>query len=236
VSGLLALERVDAYYGPSHVLHGISLTVAAGEIVLLLGRNGAGKTSLMRTIMGLVATKGGRIAFRDRDILGLPPHRIARLGLGLVPEDRRMFARLTVRENLELGRKPALESGAAWDWPRVAALFPALQPLQERKSGTLSGGEQQMVAIARTLMGNPTLLLLDEPAEGLAPVIVDALAAQVAALRAQGLAILLSEQNLSFARALADRAYVMEGGAIRHHGTIAALDADPGAWTRYIAF
>jgi branched-chain amino acid transport system ATP-binding protein len=236
VSGLLALESVDAYYGPSHVLHGISLTVAAGEIVLLLGRNGAGKTSLLRTIMGLVATKGGRIAFRDRDILGLPPHRIARLGLGLVPEDRRMFARLTVRENLELGRKPAPEGGVVWDWPRVAALFPALAPLQERKSGTLSGGEQQMVAIARTLMGNPTLLLLDEPAEGLAPVIVDALAAQVAALRAQGLAILLSEQNLSFARALADRAYVMEGGAIRHHGTIAALDADPGAWTRYIAF
>jgi branched-chain amino acid transport system ATP-binding protein len=236
VSGLLTVESVDAYYGPSHVLHGISLTVAAGEIVLLLGRNGAGKTSIMRTIMGLVATKGGRIAFRDRDILGLPPHRIARLGLGLVPEDRRMFARLTVRENLELGRKPALEGGAAWDWPRVVELFPALEPLQERKSGTLSGGEQQMVAIARTLMGNPTLLLLDEPAEGLAPVIVDALAAQVAALRAQGLAILLSEQNLSFARALADRAYVMEGGAIRHHGTIAALDADPGAWTRYIAF
>jgi len=238
VSELLVLEAVDAYYGSSHVLQGVSLTVGAGEVVLLLGRNGAGKTTVMRTVMGLVAAQGTRIAFRGQDLRGMPPHRIARLGIGLVPEDRRMFAKLTVRENLEVGRKPPADGRSAgrWEIERVFWLFPALESLQHRKAGTLSGGQQQMVTIARTLMGNPTLLLLDEPAEGLAPVTAQGLAEQLVRLRSEGLSMLISEQNLSFARALAERAYVMESGCVRHHGTLAELDADPSAWTRYVAF
>ena len=238
MSELLVLERVDAYYGASHVLQGVSLTVGAGEVVLLIGRNGAGKTTVMRTIMGLVATQGARIAFRGQDVRGMPPHRIARLGIGLVPEDRRMFAKLSVRENLEVGRKGPAEghAGSTWEMERVFELFPALQPLQDRKAGTLSGGQQQMLTIARTLMGNPTLLLLDEPAEGLAPVLAQGLAEQLVRLRSEGLAMLISEQNLSFARSLAGRAYVMESGCVRHHGTLAELDADPAAWTQYVAF
>jgi branched-chain amino acid transport system ATP-binding protein len=238
VSELLALDNVDAYYGRSHVLHKASLTVGRGEVVLLLGRNGAGKTTIMRTVMGLVSVRGGDIRLRDRTILGLAPHQIAQLGVGLVPEDRRVFAKLTVRENLDLGRKPAREGSAAsvWDIAAILALFPALEALQNRTAGTLSGGQQQMLTIARTLMGNPDLLLLDEPAEGLAPVIVDALAERLATLRQQGLSMLISEQTLTFARSLADRAYVMESGTVRHHGTIAALDANPDAWTKYVAF
>ena len=238
MSELLAFDRIDAFYGASHVLQRVSLTIGAGEVVLLLGRNGAGKTTVMRTIMGLVAARGGRIAFRGQNVLGMPPHRIARLGIGLVPEDRRMFAKLTVRENLEIGRKPPADGGNGnrWDLARVFTLFPDLQLLRERKSGTLSGGQQQMVTIARTLMGNPTLLLLDEPAEGLAPVLAQALAAQLARLRAEGLSMLISEQNPTFARALAERAYVMESGCVRYHGTLQELDADRAAWTQYVAF
>jgi branched-chain amino acid transport system ATP-binding protein len=238
VSELLVLEGIDAFYGASHVLQGVSLTVGAGEVVLLLGRNGAGKTTVMRTIMGLVAAKGARIAFRGQDVRGMPPHRIARLGIGLVPEDRRMFAKLSVRENLEVGRKAPAggHAGGKWEMERVFELFPALESLQDRKSGTLSGGQQQMLTIARTLMGNPTLLLLDEPAEGLAPVLAQGLAEQLVRLRSEGLSMLISEQNPSFARSLAERAYVMESGCVRHHGTLAELDADPAAWTQYVAF
>lgn len=238
MSELLVLERVDAYYGASHVLQGVSLTIGAGEVVLLIGRNGAGKTTVMRTIMGLVATKGARIAFRGQDVRGMPPHRIARLGIGLVPEDRRMFAKLSVRENLDVGRKGPADghAGSTWEVERVFKLFPALEPLQDRKAGTLSGGQQQMLTIARTLMGNPTLLLLDEPAEGLAPVLAQGLAEQLLRLRSEGLSMLISEQNLSFARSLAERAYVMESGCVRHQGTLAELDADPAAWTQYVAF
>jgi branched-chain amino acid transport system ATP-binding protein len=238
MSDLLVVEAIDAFYARSHVLHAVSLTVRAGEVVLLLGRNGAGKTTTMRAIMGLVTVKGGSVRFRDEQVLGEPPHRIAHRGVGLVPEDRRMFAKLTVRENLELGRKPSPpgSTAAPWDFDRVFGLFPALAPLQSRKSGTLSGGQQQMLTIARTLMGNPILLLLDEPAEGLAPVVVEVLADQLARLRAEGLSMLISEQNLTFARSLADRAYVMETGSVRHHGTLAELDADRDTWTRYVAF
>jgi branched-chain amino acid transport system ATP-binding protein len=238
MSDLLTFDNVDAYYGRSHVLHAVSLTVDRGGVVLLLGRNGAGKTTVMRTIMGLVTVRGGDIRLRGERILGLAAHQIAQLGIGLVPEDRRVFAKLTVRENLELGRKPPIEGTqrSAWDFDAIFALFPALAELQERRAGTLSGGQQQMLTIARTLMGNPELLLLDEPAEGLAPVIVDALAERLATLRQQGLSMLISEQNLTFARALADRAYVMESGKVRHHGTIAQLDANPSEWTQYVAF
>jgi branched-chain amino acid transport system ATP-binding protein len=240
LTGSLRVEDLHAFYGLSHVLHGVSLEVAPGEVVLLLGRNGAGKTTLIRSIMGMVPRRGGRIAYGDREIIGSAPHRISRLGIGLVPEDRRMFARLSVRENLELGCKPGPTgrngSQPEWNLARVFELFPALALLQDRKAGTLSGGQQQMVAIARTLMGNPALLLLDEPAEGLAPVIVDALADQLKVLRKQGLSMLISEQNLGFARALADRAYVMEGGAVRYSGTMTELAANTLEWSRYIAF
>ncbi len=239
MSGLLELDSVDAFYGMSHVLHRVSLSVGVGEVVLLLGRNGAGKSTIMRTIMGLVATRGaGRMCYAGRDITRLPPHQIAHLGIGLVPEDRRMFAKLTVRDNLELGRKaaPGAAQGESWDLQRVLALFPALADLQTRRAGTLSGGQQQMLTIARALMGNPQLLMLDEPAEGLAPIVVEALAQQLALLRTRGLSMLLSEQNLTFSRALADRAYVIETGYVRHQGTLAELDANPQAWTPYISF
>jgi len=237
VTAVLDLSGLDAYYGASHVLHGLSLTVREGEVVLLIGRNGAGKTTLLRSIMGLVTIRRGSIRYRGRDIGGLAPHRIARLGIGLVPEDRRMFAKLTVAENLELGRKsPPVPRETPWDVARVLDVFPALRNLQHRRAGDLSGGQQQMVAVGRTLLGNPDLLLLDEPAEGLAPVIAQELGAQLARLRGEGRSILISEQNLSFARSLADRAYVLETGTVRHHGTIAELDADPDAWTKFVAF
>ena len=236
MSLLLDVRGLDAFYGSSHVLHGISLCLTAGEAVLLLGRNGAGKTTLMRALMGLVSASSQTMTFRGAEIAGRPSFEIARLGMGLVPEDRRMFARLTVAENLELGRKPGANGRMDWNLDRVFAIFPALPDLRGRKAGNLSGGQQQMVAIARTLLGNPDLLLLDEPAEGLAPVIVEEMATQLSALRQEGLSMIISEQNLSFARSLADRAYVLESGAIRHSGTLAELDAHPERWTQYIAF
>lgn len=236
MSDILRIDNVDAFYGASHVLHGVTLAVGSGEAVLLIGRNGAGKTTVMRAIMGLMEKTTGHVRYRDRDILGWPPHRIARLGIGLVPEDRRMFSRLTVRENLALGRKAAPDDSIAWDLPRIFALFPNLAETIDRPAGTLSGGQQQMVAIARTLMGNARLLLLDEPAEGLAPILVEQLATQLARLRREGLSMIISEQNMTFAQALADRAYVIESGSIRHHGAIADLLADPDAWSRYVAF
>jgi len=239
MSELLTLEHVDAFYGSSHALQDVSLALNTGEVVLLLGRNGAGKTTLMRTIMGLVDARGASITFCGRNLLGMPTHAIARLGIGLVPEDRRMFAKLTVRDNLEVGRKappPEADAVKRWDVDRVFELFPRLKERQNQAAGVLSGGEQQMLTIARTLMGNPALLLLDEPAEGLAPVIAQALAEQLAKLRSEGLSMLISEQNLTFARALAERAYVMESGCVRHQGTLEELDAHPAAWTRYVAF
>jgi branched-chain amino acid transport system ATP-binding protein len=237
VSATLTVDGMNAFYGASHILHDVSLTVRPGEVVLLLGRNGAGKSTIMRAIMGLVTKTTGHATYGHDAIVGLPPHRIARLGIGFVPEDRRMFARLTVGENLSLGQKPGPDDGPnAWDLARIFHLFPDLAAIQDRQSGTLSGGQQQMVAIARTLMGNARLLLLDEPAEGLAPVLVEALAAQLRQLRHQGLSMMISEQNLSFARALADRAYVIESGSVRYHGTVRDLVAHPDAWSHHVAF
>jgi branched-chain amino acid transport system ATP-binding protein len=238
MSALLAIDGIEVYYGASHVLHGITLNVQPGQVVLLLGRNGAGKTTTMRALMGLASVRGGEIAFRGRSITGMSTHQIARLGMGFVPEDRRIFGKLTVRENLELGRKAAPPGSdmQPWDLDRILGLLPALTPLLEQKAGTLSGGQQQMLTIARTLMGNPLLLLLDEPAEGLAPVVMQALAADLAALKATGLAMVISEQNLSFGEALADHAYVLESGYVRHHGMLDALLADRSSWERYIAF
>jgi branched-chain amino acid transport system ATP-binding protein len=218
---MLELDGIHAYYGPSHVLHGVSLRVARGEIVSLLGRNGAGKSTTLKAIMNLVRVARGRLCFDGREIRGLPTHEVSRLGIGLVPEDRRIFSELSVVENLRVG-----ERRDGWRIERVFELFPALRTLAGRPGGSLSGGEQQMLTIARTLMGAPRLLLLDEPSQGLAPVAVRALGECIIRLRAEGLTVLLSEQNLQLARRLADRAYILEKGEVKFEGTMAALDAD----------
>jgi branched-chain amino acid transport system ATP-binding protein len=229
---ILELDGVHAVYGRSHVLHGVTLAAREGEVVSLLGRNGSGKSTTLKSVMGLVRVLGGRIAFRGRPLLGLPTHEISRLGVGFVPEDRRIFADLTVRENLLVGAG----AGAArrWTLPRLVELFPNLGPLLDHRGGSLSGGEQQMLTIARTLATDPALLLLDEPSEGLAPVIVKRLGDAIAALKQEGLTILLSEQNIHFARRLADRAYIVERGEIKFEGPIATLDADESLRRAYL--
>jgi len=218
MSALLRLKDVHTSYGLSRVLFGISLEVNEGECVCLLGRNGVGKTTTMRSVMGLTPPSAGRVRFRARDITGWPPHRIARAGIGFVPEDRRVFAELSVWENLEVARQAAQRPGR-WTIESVIELFPVLGNLRERQGGFLSGGEQQMLTIARTLMGNPEVLLLDEPSEGLAPLVVDHLQEQIGRLKAEGLTILLAEQNVDFSLDLADRVYVLEKGHIRYEGT-----------------
>lgn len=239
LSGLarLLLELVDVHtlYGRAHILHGLDFAVARGEVVALLGRNGAGKSTTMRTICGLVRAARGSIRFDGREISALPGYRIARLGLGYVPEDRRVFAELTVEENLTVGRQPPRPGAPGWDFARLCALFPKLGELRHRLAGTLSGGEQQMLTISRTLMGNPSCLLLDEPSEGLAPVVVNELAETVVRLKAEGLAVLLSEQNLRFATRVADRACVIEKGQIRYRGTVAELMGNETVRREYLA-
>jgi branched-chain amino acid transport system ATP-binding protein len=231
---LLDIAGLQASYGRARVISGVSLTVAAGEAVVVLGRNGAGKSTLLKAIMGLEVERHGSIRFGGRDITALPTHRIAQAGLGFVPEDRRIFASLTVAENLAVARRPA-HAGQAWTEAGIWALFPPLQAIADRRAGHLSGGEQQMLAIARTLMGNPQLLLLDEPSEGLAPVILDRIADAMADLKQRGLGLLVSEQNLSFARDFADGVLILETGATRFAGTLAELDAAPELVTRYLA-
>ncbi len=220
---MLSVEEVHAAYGPSAVLFGVSLEVREGEVVALLARNGAGKSTTLRCIMGLLRPTAGRIRFRGEDLVGLPPHLVCRRGIGWVPEDRRIFQQLTVLENLEVGRRPGPGGRVRWTVDAVLAVFPLLAPLRARRAGTLSGGEQQMLTIARTLMGNPELLLLDEPSEGLAPILVAALQEQVRALRASGQAILLSEQNLKFVGPVADRACIIEKGRAVWAGPMAEL-------------
>ncbi len=224
---ILEVRDLHTAYGLSRVLFGVSLGVDAGECVCLLGRNGVGKTTTIRSIMGLTPPASGRVLWRGRDITGWPPYRIATSGIGFVPEDRRIFADLTVWENLDVAARPRRAGGAGgWTIERVFDLFPKLRELTARQGGFLSGGEQQMLTIARTLMGNPELLLLDEPSEGLAPLVVDHLEEQIARLRREGLTILLAEQNVAFSLALADRVYVLEKGAIRYEGAAATLRED----------
>jgi branched-chain amino acid transport system ATP-binding protein len=225
MSALLELENIHAAYGLSRVLFGISLEVNAGECVCLLGRNGVGKTTTMRSVMGLTPPSAGHVRFKSRDITGWSPHRVARAGIGFVPEDRRIFAELSVWENLDVARRAAARPGR-WTIEAVTELFPVLGELRDRQGGFLSGGEQQMLTIARTLMGNPELLLLDEPSEGLAPLVVEALLAKIGELKAQGLTILLAEQGIEFSLALADRVYVLEKGAVRFAGSSAGLRSD----------
>jgi branched-chain amino acid transport system ATP-binding protein len=231
---LLSVEDLHAAYGLSRVLFGISLEVAAGECVCLLGRNGVGKTTTMRSVMGLLRPTSGRVLWQGRNIAGWSPHRVARAGIGFVPEDRRIFAELTVWENLDVAARAGRRRGR-WDIGAVYDLFPKLSELRNRQGGFLSGGEQQMLTIARTLMGNPELLLLDEPSEGLAPLVVEALLENVRELKAQGLTILLAEQGVEFSLALADRVYVLEKGTIRYSGPAAELRDDHALRDRLLA-
>ncbi|WP_431859105.1 ABC transporter ATP-binding protein [Azospirillum sp.] len=235
MSALLSVEGLHAWYGRAHILQGVGLTVGRGEVVALMGRNGAGKSTTMKAVMGLVPERKGRVAFAGTDVSAWPPHRIARLGLGYVPEDRRVFAELTVRENLEVGRQPPRTGAPLWTPDRLYALFPNLAEMKDRRGARMSGGEQQMLTLARTLMGNPSLLLLDEPSEGLAPRIVQQMADAVRTLKAEGLSVLLSEQNLGFAAAVADRAVVIEKGVVRWDGAMAALLEDAEARRAYLA-
>ena len=228
------LEVLDIHtsYGLSQVLFGVSLQAGPGEVVALVGRNGVGKTTTLRSIAGLQPPRRGEVRWRGRDLAGLPAHRIARQGIAYVPEERRIFADLTVWENLDIARRPAAE-GAAWSERQVYELFPELEEMAGRPGGVLSGGQQQMLAIARGLMGNPGLL--DEPSEGLAPRVVAALGEQVARLKETGLAILVAEQNLPFVLGLSDRVHILEKGEIRHTGTPDELRRNGEVLQRYLA-
>lgn len=222
----LEVRGLQAWYGRAQVLFGVDIRIAPGEVLALMGRNGAGKSTTIRAIMGLLDATRGDIVFEGSRIERLPAFRIARLGIGYVPEDRRIFTDLTVLENLETGRRPPRPGVPHWTVERVFELFPNLARMPDRPGGQMSGGEQQMLSVARTLMGNPRLLLLDEPSEGVAPVVVEQMADTVAALKASGLSVLLSEQNLPFAAEVADRVCVLERGQLRFNGAMAELMAD----------
>ena len=233
---LLEVLGIDAYYGDSHILFDLSLDVGEGEVVCLLGRNGAGKTTTLKSIIGLVPPRSGRVVLRGRDLAGQPPYRIVRQGIGYVPEERRIFGNLTIRENLEVARR-TWGNGTAQPWTaeRVFELFPHLGTLRDRPAGRLSGGEQQMLTIARTLMGNPSLLLLDEPSEGLAPLVVEMLATQLAGLKGTGLTMLVAEQNVHFVSELGDRVYILEKGMVRYEGTMPDFVANEDVRRAYLA-
>src|SRR6266478_8694487 len=230
----LLVDAIHTAYGLSQVLFGVSLEVHAGECIALIGRNGVGKTTTMRSIIGLTPPLRGRVVWKGQDVAGLGPHRICRLGIGFVPEDRRIFPELSVWENLDIARRTGASGKITWAEDQVFALFPDLAEIRDRRGGVLSGGQQQMLTIARTLMGNPELLLLDEPSEGLAPLIVELLAQRVAELKSTGLSIVLAEQNLQFVMALADRVYILEKGEVRFTGTPADLQDDKRIVQQYL--
>lgn len=231
----LIIEGIHTFYGTSHILFGVSLEMGQGECVCLLGRNGVGKTTTLKSIMGLAHTPEGSITYGGRELLGLPPYEIARLGIGYVPDERIIFPDLTVRENLEIAQKPPLDNNAEpWSIEKIYQLFPSLEPLDKNPGGYLSGGEQQMLTTGRTLMGNPSLLLLDEPVEGLAPVVVNEVTRQIKQLKAMGLSILFAEQNIGFANQISDVAYVIEGGQVRFHGSVEELESHPEIKEKYL--
>ena len=228
-AAILEIDGLNAAYGQAQILFDVSLALAYGEVGALMGRNGAGKSTTLKAIMGMVAARARILRFAGRDVRQLPTYRIARLGLGYVPEERRIFTDLTVDENLKVGKRAISRAGGTpWTPDRLFAIFPNLADMRGRRASQMSGGEQQMLAIARTLMGNPKAILLDEPAEGLAPVVLEGMAGAVARMKREGLAVLLCEQNLAFAAAIADRAYIIEKGAIRHSGPMAEI-LDDGA-------
>jgi branched-chain amino acid transport system ATP-binding protein len=230
---MLQLNKLNTFYGLSHILFDVSLDIERGETVCLLGRNGVGKSTTLKSIMGLTPPRSGKIAFAGREISGLATHRIARLGVGYVPEDRIIFPDLTVRENLEMGIKKS-NTGGDWTVEKIYQIFPILKDRQRQEGGTLSGGEQQMLTIARTLMGNPILLLLDEPSEGLAPLVVRELYETVNRLKEKGITIFLSEQNADFALRLSDRAYILEKGQVCWHGNATELKEKPQIMKKYL--
>jgi branched-chain amino acid transport system ATP-binding protein len=236
---MLTVENLSAWYGAARILYDLSFEVGRGEVVALMGRNGAGKSTTMKAIMGLIAQRQGKVVFNGEDISRRQPFEIARRGLGFTPEDRRIFSDLTVLENLDVGRQPErrFADGALapqWTPERLFGLFPNLAEMPHRPGGRMSGGEQQMLTVARTLMGNPLLVLLDEPSEGVAPLIVEQMANTIVELKKEGLSILLSEQNIHFAQLVSDRAYVLEKGQVRWHGSMAALAADPDIQRNYL--
>jgi len=221
----LDVQSLATFYGKAQILFNMSLGIDSGEAVVLLGRNGAGKSTTFKSIMGIVRCKEGKVFFNGQEIQHLPPYKICGLGLGYVPEDRRVFSRLTVLENLEVGRQPARGNLEPWNPDRLFELFPNLSERRSQYAGTLSGGEQQMLTIARTLMGNPEVIILDEPSEGLAPVIVDQMAVTIQKIKNEGVSILIAEQNLSFARRICDRAYLIYHGNISHESPLDELDS-----------
>jgi branched-chain amino acid transport system ATP-binding protein len=228
---MLTVQGLKAWYGAAQILYELAFEVGRGEVVALMGRNGAGKSTTLRAIMGLMARKSGTVRFLDRDIGRFKPYEIARLGIGFTPEDRRIFADLTVMENLDVGRQPPRtfpdgKSAPAWTTEKLFALFPNLADMPDRPGGQMSGGEQQMLTVARTLMGNPLLVLLDEPSEGVAPIIVEQMARTILELKREGLSILLSEQNIHFAQIVSDRVYVLEKGQLRWQGSMQDLTRD----------
>ena len=228
---LLQVRGLNAWYGAAQILFDVSLQVGRGEVVALMGRNGAGKSTTLKALMGMV-TRRGSVQFLGQDIARREPHEIARLGLGYVPEERRIFTDLSVMDNLEVGRQrprrwPDGTPAPEWTPEKLFALFPNLGEMPQRPGGRMSGGEQQMLTVARTLMGQPLLVLLDEPSEGVAPLIVQQMARTIRALKAQGVSVLLSEQNLPFAEAVADRAYLIEQGQVVHEGRMADVVANP---------
>jgi len=232
---MLELINVNSYYGKAHILDDLSFTLDAGEVVSLLGRNGAGKTTTVKSIMQLVRPKNGTVTFQGQELTRLAPHQVAKLGIGYVPEERRIFTDLTILENLEVGRQPVRHDSIEWSPEKLFDLFPNLAERRQNRGKSLSGGEQQMLSIARTLMGNPRLLLLDEPSEGIAPVIVEQMAAMILRLKQEGLPVLLSEQNLHFARLVADRVVIIESGAKKYEGTFTELEANPEVRDAYLS-
>ncbi len=232
---MLEIEGLNAYYGRAHILHGVGFTMGRGEVLALMGRNGAGKSTTMKAVMGLVPPQAGRVTFEGHTIVGREPFEIARLGIGYVPEERRVFSELSVMENLSVAQRPKREGAPHWTPERLFQLFPNLGRMRDRPGGAMSGGEQQMLTIARTLMGNPKLVLLDEPSEGLAPVIVEEMAKTILALKSEGLSVLISEQNLHFAGSVADRATIIEKGLIRFTGTMDELKADEAVRAQYLS-
>ena len=229
---MLHVENIHTFYGLSHILFGVSLEVGQGEIVCLLGRNGAGKSTTIKSIMGLTPPKEGFIKFKGITCTGQKPYLMARMGIGFVPDDRRVFADLTVGENLEISERSFQDGG--WNKDRVYDFFPALGEIDTRRAGFLSGGEQQMLTIARALMTNPDFILLDEPTEGLAPLIVNMLEEQIARLKESGMTVLLAEQNLEVALRLSDRGYIIDNGVIKYHGTSDDLNDNEEVRNKYL--
>lgn len=233
MSHILEAEGLNTFYGRSHILFDVSLSVASGETVCLMGRNGAGKTTTFRSIMGLTWPKEGKVIFKGKDCTGMPPYKMAKMGLGFVPEDRRIFGPFTVGENLELGKIPG--RNGRWTMDTVFQQFPTMVSLKNRLGGSLSGGEQQMLTIARALMGNPDVLVLDEPSEGLAPVIVALLKELIISLKGADTTILLSEQNIRFAMGVSDRAVVIDKGHVVFTGTMEELRSQESVQKQYLA-